>query len=320
MASEMDNEPRYGRRSDAQPGTNPGTGAQGQTGPASGSTPWPQYGQVKAPANPAYGSYSGATGPASGQSGQGGAYGQYGQTGQSAQPAQGANPYQQGAYGAQNPQAGTAPQGPYGAQAPSQPYGQSPYGAPGYGYPRAGGPGYPAPAAPLPGRVGPILTMIGGVVVALIIAPVALFLGVLGGMNIGSLIESMDQVSSGSTVTVDSSGSYLVATESTNVYSCSLDGAGGVHQMEGVGKGTFYSSNLEPGSYTLTCEGEGTSQLYGITGLSADSITKAGMSGLIWGTVVGLLGVVLFIVGIVWLVRVNRKRQEIQRRAYGSSW
>lgn len=281
MDPQMNDEPRYGRRSPEAVAPAPDQSAQG---PA--QTPWPQYGRVDPAGNPPYGAYSGAaplgTGPAA--------------------------PGAQGSAPSDAPQYGAAPSG-YGAQAASsgpQPYG-SPYAAPGaYQPPR-----------PLPGRGGPIASIVIGIVVALLIAPISLFLGVLGGLNIDSMMKSMTEVTSGQTVTVDRSGAYLVATQSTDVYSCSLTGAGGEHAMESVGTGSFFASNLQPGDYALACRGEGPMRLMGLTGLSADQVTNAGLAGLAWGTSIGLLGVILSIIGIVWLVRVNRRRNAIRRGAPG---
>lgn len=290
MAPGMEDEPRYGRRADdAPPAADAPQGAGYAPGEAaSPGTPWPQYGRVDAGATPGYGTYAGASTPTNEAPGYGA-------------PAQGAP-----SYGAPAP-------GPY----PSDP---AAYGAPdprhaGYGNPNIG---YPQP--PLPGRGGAIALLVIGAVVAIFIAPIALFLGVAQGMNLGALMNSMDYVSSGQTVSVDDSGSYLVATQSVDVYSCALEGAGGTHTMETFGTGAFFSSGLEPGDYVLTCEGEGTFELLGASGLSPDAVTNAGLSGLAWGSIVGILGLVLAIWGIVRLVRVNKKRREIMRTAYRTPW
>ena len=58
MASQMNDEPRYGQRSseDSQ-----GTPLQV---PSQASTPWPQYGQVSSEQGPSYGTYQGEIGRA----------------------------------------------------------------------------------------------------------------------------------------------------------------------------------------------------------------------------------------------------------------
>ena len=40
------------------------------------------------------------------------------------------------------------------------------------------------------------------------------------------------------------------------------------------------------------------------------------MRGFGWGTLLGILGIAMVIAGIVWLVRINRRRSDIQRQSW----
>lgn len=280
MAPQMNDEPRYGQRSPEEPQG----AAQGV--PPQAQTPWPQYGQVPPQQGPAYGAHQGAVPAQAGANPEAPSPGQGGQ-------AQGP------AYGQQAPYAAPGPQAPYGA-------------APQYGYLPNG-----APAPKLPGRGGPIALIIIGILTSLIIAPLAFLGGILGGMDIGSMVDNVKPVSSGSTVSVDQSGALMISTQSGELTSCSLEGAGGTHQMELVSRNTFFAENISQGDYVVECVGSGSSNLMVISGLNTDALTNAGVSGLAWGTGIGILGLLLAIGGIVWLVIVNRRRRGIQATARG---
>ncbi len=171
--------------------------------------------------------------------------------------------------------------------------------------------GYPVPVVKLPGRAGPIALMIVGVLVAVIVAPVAFFVTIFSGISTPSFMNSMTPISSGDTVQVDESGVYVVAAQSGDVYSCDLRSASGVVPLEATGHGIFIGSNLTEGTYTVECQMEGTSHLLGITGVTVDAITGSVLTGLLIGTVIGLIGCVMLIAGIVWIVMVGRRRKAI---------
>ncbi len=274
MASQMNDEPRYGQRSseDSQ-----GTPLQV---PSQASTPWPQYGQVSSEQGPSYGTYQGAENNGS-QRALSGAEMPLQFLADDAVRAMGS------AYGQQLPSTGPA----------SQRYGYSP--------------NVGVPALKVPSRVGPILLIVFGILSAVIVAPLAFVGGVLGGMDFTSMMGQMSPVASGDTVTVDDSGALMVVSQTGNVTSCSLEGSGGTHRMELVGNDTFFAQKLERGDYVLECVGSGSSNLLAFTGLDADSIMNAGFSGFVWGTGVGILGLFLAVGGIVWLIVVNQKRKAI---------
>ena len=266
----------------------------------------PRYGQRSSESEPlAAPSPNGNGGAASPSSPQTTPWPQYGAVNAQAGPAYGSYPGAQAQPDAQAPGADS----PFVAQGSA-----APHAAPANG-PQAWAAGYPAPALKLPGRVGPVLLMVIGVIVAVIVAPIALVVGTLGGMNMSSLFDSMVPVSSGDTVLVDQSGTYIVTAQSGDIRACELSSPTGVAPMEPVGSGAFVASNLEEGAYILECQTEGATRMVGITGMSVDTIAGAGLTGLLVATVVGLIGLAMLIGGIVWIVIVNRRRREILERS-----
>lgn len=280
MASQMNDEPRYGQRSSEH---SQGTPSQA---PSQASTPWPQYGQIPAEQGPSYGThqphgtYQGAEHNAS-QATQSGADLPLRFLADDAVRAMGSS------YGQQFPSTAPAPH-------------QNGY------FPNTG-----APVLKVPSRVGPILLIVFGILSAVIIAPLAFVGGILGGIDFTSMMDRMSPVASGDTVTVDDSGALMVVSQAGNVTSCSLEGSGGTHRMELVGNDTFFAQKLERGDYVLECVGSGSSNLLAFSGLDADSIMNAGFSGFTWGTGVGVLSLFLTVGGIVWLIVVNQKRKVI---------
>lgn len=207
--------------------------------------------------------------------------------------------------------------GAYSAPSTGQPYSTpgaapgTPYGAP-YGAPHTGG----QPAPLLPGRGGGIALLVGGLVTMLIIAPIVFIGFLLGGMNLGEIARSATPVTSGQTITISEDGSYTVIANSGDVYGCTLTGASGDAQQMTYyvsTSPTFWAQNLTPGDYVLECQTEGSVDMVGIGGLSVDSATSATLSALGWSALVGFIGLALSIWGIVKIIRVNRKRREIQR-------
>ena len=208
-------------------------------------------------------------------------YGQLEQDAQSPQPTWGQYPH------ADVP-AGDVP------PSPAQPGVSGPYGTP----------------VQLPSRAWAIALIVLGAVATFIVSGVV-FLAVLSsGINIGAIVGKSTIASTGSSVNVDDSGSILVFTSSTKPLTCALVDSSGQETALVPTANTptlLGHTDLTPGNYTLNC-GEGTSDLNVITGTSPEQMVTAVMHAFWWGTVVGVFGVVVFIVGIVKLVRVNRKR------------
>ncbi|WP_022867413.1 hypothetical protein [Schaalia vaccimaxillae] len=183
--------------------------------------------------------------------------------------------------------------------------------------PTAGGApfaGVPKPAGNLPSRTPGVLTLVVGIVLAVVAAPIALLIGIFSSIDMGSLVSDAGMLSNGDTVTVDDSGSYIIASNGYDVYNCSLIGSDGTeHAMESVpGANTsFIANGLKPGSYTVNCGMEGNAQLTGITGVDPGSLTNAGLVGFGWATAIGLIGIIVGVIGIVMLVKVNARRRQM---------
>ena len=217
-------------------------------------------------------------------------------------------------YGETAPQAGpaAAPQTP-----PFDQYRQTPGSMPGpQGWPYA----TPGPVSgPLPSRAGAVVLVVVGVVVATVIA-FATFIGVaLAGMNFQEVMDSATPVANGDTVHVDATGTYLVVDSQGGDLSCDLRPSSGapISLEETSGYSSMVmGSDIPAGAYTLSCETTGNSSLVGMTGVDASQLTGAVMRGFGWGTLLGILGIAMVIAGIVWLVRINRRRSDIQRQSW----
>ena len=257
--------------------TNPGGGQEGQ-----GSTPWPVYGAPDA---------SGSQPPLSPQYPPGGsAGGQFPTGSQQTQNPYGASPY------------GTGPQGgtPYGSGVPQN--------TPG---PHAGGYGYPV-SPPLPSRTGPILTIVGGAILMVVIAPIILVAMIFSGIGLSSIVESSMQATNGGVVVVGETGSIGVATTSTLPQTCTLsqEGLGSVEMQPELDGAIVVARDLTPGEYTLSCTGMTSSDSVVVfDGEALDGMLPATASALGWASVVGIVGLGVLIGGIVWLVKRNGQRR-----------
>ncbi|PID97560.1 MAG: hypothetical protein CSA82_03435 [Actinobacteria bacterium] len=255
------------------------------------SSPWPAYGQIPGETDPASGTVPPAGSPST----------------------PGVPPVD-----SPNPQSVPPAQG-----TPAQP--ESPYGAPSTPVSPAqgswNGPG--AVTQKLPGRGLPITGIVLGVLMMIILAPIVFFGAFVGGMNLTGMLESAESVTNGDTVTVDDSGSYILFVEPNDTDALGTCGlfppdASTIYEMQYTASGGstgYMVSGLEPGEYVLDCQGTLPPDAMGATGLnlSEESLANAGGGAFMWATVVGLLGLVLLIVGIVFLVRANKRRREIQR-------
>ena len=82
------------------------------------------------------------------------------------------------------------------------------------------------------------------------------------------------------------------------------------------GNTVFSASDLPAGTYKIQCQGlPPGAQVAGFNGSAEQLANKAIIMPLIWGTVVGVGGLVLMIVGIVLLVNVNGKRRRLAQEA-----
>jgi hypothetical protein len=280
-------EPRYGRRL-----------PEGER-PASGP---PSYAPPLGP--PAYGqSAEGQSGYGQGQQG----YGQSGQ-GQPGYGQQGQQGYGQSGYGQQ----GYGQPG-YGQQ------GQSGYGQPGY----AGGYGG-APQGRRPSRKGAVITLVIGALL-MVLGPVVGFAVVAtgGAGAISDIANDGVTVSNPGTVDLPADAERVIYPDdlaSDSNFTCEVAGPDGqpvstAEAASGV-QAALYGvafTTGEAGTYSIECDlaSSGNQTLLVTPPLDVDELIGAGIAFLI-GLGVGFIGFVLLIIGIIWLVRVNKKIRNAQ--------
>lgn len=181
----------------------------------------------------------------------------------------------------------------------------------------------------LPGRGWAITTLIGGIVLCLLIAPLVFF-GTLVVKALG-VAEHMETVSGQSTITVeDDFSEYTLVTvlsDKKEGWDCEVrkDGSKISPADDGDGYSNFQANSNDKSTvfskvYQLTGKhklevsctnssdpGAKVSQIMVLRHVSAQIV----LTPLIISSIVGLLGLVVTIVGIVWLVKRNRARHEI---------
>lgn len=324
-----EDEPKYGRRAEDEPGYTPKHGEwqgnnQGQSSYGQSNYGQSSYGQQGqyGQSQPSYGQQ--------GQSGYGDQYGQgqYGQSSGQASGQYGQNQYGQDQYGQGGYQQPSGqpfqPSSGYGDQ-----YGQSgqpvppAYGQQGYGQPYGGAPrgGYVAPIQELPGRGLPIALIIIGIILMIVVAPIAGFAGVLP--KVISTVENSESLyyNPGDTVTIDESGSFsIISQDGQTIPNCELTGDGGTYSFEPQnieGQSLGFVAQVPAGQYTLECDETPSAPFMGLGGEVFGSATQGLIHGFIIASVVGVIGLIVLIWGIVKLVKVNRKRREIQLNMQG---
>lgn len=278
--------------------------------------PWPTYGSsdrggsgsgYELSNNPSYGQASGGEGSQSPYSPQGSPDSKsYLQPGQSPYPPSSAPedaPYKGRQYG-------SAPQG-------GSPYGASPYGAPAHGgSPQGGGPYSGGSKAPmeLPSRTGPILGIVGGVVLMVVVAPIIMFAMVL--TSVGITTGNVDGLIAfnGGEVTVDESGAVgFMSGDSDDIGECVLEGPGGTHRSEPELEGAIAAVRGVPsGTYTVECEGVRVGgELVVLNGEALEGFVPNALKAFGFSSVVGVIGFVTLIGSIIWLTKRNRARREV---------
>ena len=208
----------------------------------------------------------------------------------------------------------------------SQPGGAQPT----YGQPAPQPAPYGQPAAKLPARWWSITMIVIGV---LMIFPISLIVGAFGmvatlahdgGEQFTSAMEnSFTPIDAhGGTVTVNSDGVAILSIPDRSVdATCTLNGSTLVYELDtqrNSSSTTFSGSDIDPGTYTLDCEGlTGDEQLVVIDYNGVMGTMSTFTPALIAGIVTAVIGLTLVIAGIVFLVRTNRKRRQIQLQTYG---
>ena len=193
----------------------------------------------------------------------------------------------------------------------------------GTSYPGAAAPqGYGAPAPvvmpKLPGRGGAITTLVLGVVLMVIIAPIVftamIFVGVAGtDGNAGKGGTTPND----SIVTVTADGKFTVTADGADPECFLMDAGGTLYQLTPYkdNEGVYTASGIPAGQYKLQCERIASSATVVAFNASPEVMTQAFVMPFVWGTVVGVAGLVVTIIGVVLLVKVNGKRRRIMQEA-----
>lgn len=283
-SNQVPSAPQFGRRSDTWSPNQPGAQAQNEQ-----SSPWPVYGQTENQPRqrPPEAGPAGQI-PYSGP-GQFQPQNQYSQQGQ----------YPNGQY----PGPAQYPQGPYAGPTP---YTQGQYGV---------------PNGEMPSRTGAILTLIGGIFLMVIVAPIVFFSLVMGAVGMDRIVEGGMQTTNGGTMNVGSTGVVAVLPLAGDATSCELtDSSGGTTELyyEAQSGGTHVGRGISEGQYTIECEGVPTgSELMVMDGSVLAEIVDGTVKALVWATVIGLVGLATTIGGIIWLVKRNQARRAyLQGRPY----
>lgn len=159
----------------------------------------------------------------------------------------------------------------------------------------------------LPGRGGAIATLVIGLITMFIIAPIALFIGAITGAVSGIDSESV-HVGTAGTVSV------TVVSETPDLVHCEITDGANHYPLILDGNGLFSAEGVPAGVYDVGCDGLGPQDV--VIPLTDDIITGA-LTGIGISLIIGLVGLVLTIIGIVWLVKVNKRRRAmIQPRTW----
>ncbi|WP_314569052.1 hypothetical protein [uncultured Actinomyces sp.] len=173
---------------------------------------------------------------------------------------------------------------------------------------------------PMPSRASGIVALVLGIVMMVLIAPIAFFATMAIGLT--SSVEDLSNgraLGNGASVTVTDKGSYSVMIGDGSASSCALvDSNNKSYALNPYeGSNTLFSgSDLSAGTYKIQCQGlTPGAEVAGFNGSAEQLANKAIVVPLIWGTVVGVGGLVVMIVGVVLLVKVNGKRRRLAQEA-----
>ena len=272
--------PRYGQRSENwTPDPQPPAGS-GAPDEALQQSPWPVY-------QPGGGQFSGGH---SGSAHSGRA--QSGQTGATGNPAAGqGGPYSAGPYAA-GPQRGT----PYGGSF-------SPQSGP-------GGPGG------IPKRTVPILLLVGGLVLALVIAPLVAMVTLMRAPVFMSMVDGSQLAASGSEIALtETEALAILPTDGSVPSGCTLTESSGdsLDLPYDASVGMVFASSVPAGTYEIDCGLPAGTPLYYFQGEQWQDLLSSAMSAVTWGTILGIGGIVAALVGLVTLIVRSRQRREYLR-------
>ena len=169
--------------------------------------------------------------------------------------------------------------------------------------------GAPAPMAmpKLPGRAPGITTLVIGILLMVVVAPIVFF-----GIMIAGVTKTEGNAVKGGT-TANSS----IVTVTADPACFLMDAGGTLYQLTPYkdNEGVYTASGIPAGQYKLQCERIASSATVVAFNASPEVMTQAFVMPFVWGTVVGVAGLVVTIIGVVLLVKVNGKRRRIMQEA-----
>lgn len=180
--------------------------------------------------------------------------------------------------------------------------------------------GAPAPvAAPtLPGRGRAVTALVVGIVLMVVIAPIVTFAMMFASLasTEGGSIKG-GTTANDSVVTVTADGHFMVRGDADKNPSCSLIGANMSYELVPYerNEGVYMASDVPEGSYQLHCTAIPSNESITAYNATPEVVRGTFTTPFLWGSIVGVVGVIVLIVGIVLLVKVNGKRRLIMREA-----
>ncbi|MDO5747776.1 MAG: hypothetical protein Q4P66_09000 [Actinomycetaceae bacterium] len=191
---------------------------------------------------------------------------------------------------------------------------------------------------PLPSRTWPIVLTVGGFVTSLVIAPIVFF--VMTVYSFSGLIDVNNpeevavgkSIELGKPIDVTQEGESLLLIAPNAEWQCDAineDNGSKVHfapenktssdPHEVLWSG---SAELSKGTYTFECTNPDNVEATTVSYIDAETVIGAGL-GILGafgiGTLLGIGGLIIGIVGVVWLVRRNKERRKIQlSNAFGA--
>ena len=185
--------------------------------------------------------------------------------------------------------------------------------------PRGYGAPSPVSMPSMPGRGPAVATLILGVVLMIVIAPIAFVAAMLYGIasTPGKTVQG-GTTDNGSVVTVTADGHFTVKAVAGKDPECSLiDSSGTRYRLDPYGDNgkSYVASGVPAGQYKLQCVAATVGTKVIAYNTAPEAVTQIFVMPFLWGTIVGVAGVIAVIVGIVLLVRVNGKRRRIAGEA-----
>ncbi|MDX5319306.1 MAG: hypothetical protein LPK38_08195, partial [Actinomycetes bacterium] len=179
----------------------------------------------------------------------------------------------------------------------------------------------PQQRANLPSRTGPVILIVAGAL-AMILGPI---IGII--MSFSSLLGTVDwqnfanarQINNGGSAELVADSEWMVVPENVvQGYSCDVTGVSGEFVDTRSREGFVIFDSTQAGQYQITCEPAGGTLVVMPAGNFDQLIENApgAFSSVAVGFLVGFIGLIALIVGIIWLVRVNRDRRSVGGGGY----